>query len=148
MCLSKQGLVYSHIRGITQVSLLWDTPKTPDWRDERTAAMAANRNRNRKISIWLSEAELALFDKKCGELGISKSEFIRNCILYGSTVKKTLFSDERADRIIYEMNRIGNNINQIARFVNKEHSVGSDDYERIRNLVNALNDLLMDKVLG
>ena len=109
--------------------------------------MAANRNRNRKISIWLSEAELELFDKKCGELGISKSEFIRNCILYGSTVKKTMFSDEKADRIIFEMNRIGNNINQIARFVNKEHTVESDEYEQIRKLVNALNDLLMDEVL-
>ena len=110
--------------------------------------MEANRNRNHKITIWLSEAELEIFGKKCKQLGISKSEFIRNCILYGSTVKKTLFSDERADRIIYEMNRIGNNINQIARFVNKEHSVGTDDYERIQNLVDALNELLMDEVFG
>ena len=110
--------------------------------------MAVNRNRDHKISIWLSESELELFGRKCKELGISKSQYIRNCILYGSTVKKTLLSDERADRIIYEMNRIGNNINQIARFVNKEHTVGSDDYERIQNLVDALNELLMDEVFG
>jgi hypothetical protein len=45
------------------------------------------------------------------------------------------------------MNRIGNNINQIAHFVNMEHTVAPDDFERIRKLVNALNDLLMDEVL-
>ncbi len=110
--------------------------------------VAKNRNRNVGFHFFLSEQEAEVFERKTKQLGISKSEFIRNCILYGSTVKKTLFSDERADRIIYEMNRIGNNINQIARFVNKEHSVGSDDYERIRKLVNALNDLLMDEVFG
>ena len=110
--------------------------------------VAKNRNRNVGFHFFLSEQEAEIFEQKCKQLGISKSEFIRNCILYGSTVKKTLFSDERADRIIYEMNRIGNNINQIARFVNKDHSVGSDDYERIRKLVSALNDLLMDEVFG
>lgn len=49
--------------GSSYVSLLGDTPKTPDWRGERTAAMAANRNRNYKITIWLPEAELELFGK-------------------------------------------------------------------------------------
>ena len=110
--------------------------------------MNKNRNRNVGFHFFLSEQEAELFEKKTKELGISKSQYIRNCILYGSTVKKTLLSDERADRIIYEMNRIGNNINQIARFVNKEHTVGSDDYERIQNLVDALNELLMDEVFG
>ena len=28
-----------------------------------------------------------------------------------------------------------------------EHTVAPDDFERIRKLVNALNDLLMDEVL-
>ena len=112
--------------------------------------MTVNKKRNRNVGFhfFLSEQEAVLFEQKTKELGISKSQYIRNCILYGSTVKKTLLSDERADRIIYEMNRIGNNINQIARFVNKEHTVEADDYERIRKLVNALNDLLMDEVFG
>ena len=108
----------------------------------------ANRNNPVQLKVWISEQESKLLEQKISELGITKSQYVRNCILYGSTVKKTLFSDERADRIIYEMNRIGNNINQIARFVNKEHSVGFDDYERIRKLVSALNELLMDEVLG
>ena len=109
--------------------------------------MSKNRNRNVGFHFFLSEQEAEIFEQKCKQLGISKSEFIRNCILYGSTVKKTMFSDEKADRIIYEMNRIGNNINQIAHFVNMEHTVAPDDFERIRKLVNALNDLLMDEVL-
>ena len=110
-------------------------------------AVSKNRNRNVGFHFFLSEQEAGIFEQKCKQLGISKSEFIRNCILYGSTVKKTMFSDEKADRIIYEMNRIGNNINQIAHFVNMEHTVAPDDFERIRKLVNALNDLLMDEVL-
>ena len=106
-----------------------------------------NRNKPIQLKVWISEQESKLLDQKISELGITKSQYVRNCILYGSTVKKTMFSDEKADRIIFEMNRIGNNINQIARFVNKEHTVESDEYEQIRKLVNALNDLLMDEVL-
>ena len=111
-------------------------------------AVSKNRNRNVGFHFFLSEQEAEIFEQKCKELGISKSAYIRNCILYGSTVKKTMFSDEKADQIIYEMNRIGNNINQIAHFVNMEHTVESDEFERIRKLVSALNDLLMDEVFG
>lgn len=107
----------------------------------------ANRNNPIQLKVWISEKESELLDQKISKLGITKSQYVRNCILYGSTVKKTMFSDEKADRIIYEMNRIGNNINQIAHFVNMEHTVAPDDFERIRKLVNALNDLLMDEVL-
>lgn len=45
--------------------------------------------------------------------------------------KEILFSDEKADRIIYEMIRIGNNISQIAHFVNMEHTFEPKDFERI-----------------
>lgn len=109
--------------------------------------MAKNRYRSKKISIWLSDDELELFEKKISEIGISKSDYIRNCILYGSTIKKTNFSDDKADRIVYEMNRIGNNVNQIARYVNKEHEASQTDMIELQRLVNDLNCIIMDMVL-
>lgn len=109
--------------------------------------MEKNRSRTHKINVFLSDREFEIFEKKIAKLGISKSEYIRNCILFGFPGRKTNFSDEEADRIVYEMNRIGNNVNQIARYVNKEHDAQQAEIEEVKNLVWNLHDVIMKLVL-
>lgn len=88
--------------------------------------MKVSKNQNQNAGF-----HFFLFEQKTMKLGISKSDCIHNCILYGSAVKKIFCSYEKADRIIYEMIRIGNNISQIAHFVNMEHTFEPKDFERI-----------------
>ena len=109
--------------------------------------MEKNRSRTHKINVFLSDREFEIFEQKIAKLGISKSEYIRNCILFGFPGRKTNFSDEEADRIVYEMNRIGNNVNQIARYVNKEHDAQQAEIEEVKNLVWNLHDVIMKLVL-
>ena len=109
--------------------------------------MEKNRSRTHKINVFLSDREFEIFEQKIAKLGISKSEYIRNCILFGFPGRKTNFSDEEAERIAYEMNRIGNNVNQIARYVNKEHEAAQADIEEVKKLIWSLNDVIMKLVL-
>ena len=98
----------------------------------------AGRLRNRKLTIHLFDEELQLLEKKCQELGISKSEYIRNMILFGNPERNTNFSEEEAQRLIFEVGKIGNNINQIARYVNMQKSVDGVD---MKNLVEEFGEL-------
>lgn len=45
------------------------------------------------------------------------------------------------------MSRIGNNVNQIARYVNKEHDAQQAEIEEVKNLVWSLHDVIMKLVL-
>lgn len=65
--------------------------------------MEKNRSRTHKINVFLSDREFEIFEQKIAKLGISKSEYIRNCILFGFPGRKTNFSDEEAERIAYIM---------------------------------------------
>ena len=105
------------------------------------------RNNPIQLKVWISERESELLEQKIAKLGITKSEYIRNCILFGFPGRKTNFSDEEADRIAYEMNRIGNNVNQIARYVNKEHDAQQAEIEEVKNLVWNLHDVIMKLAL-
>ena len=109
--------------------------------------MEKKRNRTHKINVFLSDREAEIFEQKIAKLGISKSEYIRNCILYGFPGRKTNFSDAEADRIAYEMNRIGNNVNQIARYVNREHETSLAEIEEVKNLIWDLHNVIMKLVL-
>lgn len=109
--------------------------------------MEKKRNRKVGIHIFLSDREAEILEQKIAKLGITKSEYIRNCILFGFPGRKTNFSDEEADRIVYEMNRIGNNVNQIARYVNKEHDAQQAEIEEVKNLIWNLHDVIMKLVL-
>ena len=98
----------------------------------------AGRLRNRKLTIHLFEEELQLLETKSKEAGVSKSEYIRNMIIFGSSQRNTNFSEEEAEKLIYEVGKIGNNINQIARYVNMQKSVDGVD---MNNLIEEFGEL-------
>lgn len=97
------------------------------------------RLRNCNYLLRLLDEEFEIFEIKAHEAGLSKAEFLRNMILYGAAHKRTLVSDEYAEKIRYELNRIGNNVNQIAYWAN---SLKGIDREKIDALLNDYNDLL------
>ena len=59
--------------------------------------------------------------KNAFEYGLSKSEYLRKLILAESLTGKQWHMDrDQAKQLIYEVNRIGNNVNQIAYNTNFE----------------------------
>lgn len=90
-----------------------------------------NRKRNRKLNIFLLDEEWELLNAKADELEMSKSEYIRNIILFGTAYKRSIFSKEETKEFIYEINRIGNNLNQIAYRANTNKTIDEIDFQNL-----------------
>lgn len=90
-----------------------------------------NRKRNRKLNIFLLDEEWELLNAKADELEMSKSEYIRNIILFGTAYKRSIFSKEETKEFIYEINRIGNNLNQIAYRANANKTIDEIDFQNL-----------------
>ena len=108
-----------------------------------------DRIRTEKYLLTLLPEEKALLEKNAFELGLSKADYLRKIILYGSIVgQHPVLDKEAGEKLLYEINRIGNNINQIAYNTNaKKYASGVDwrdikkDAFDILELVGALIDM-------
>lgn len=99
------------------------------------------RYRNNRFEIRLFDEEVEILENKAKIQGLSKTEYIRERILYSEIKdnKRNILSDENFKKLLYEINRIGNNINQIAYNSNLIKSTGR---EEIKNLKEQYENLL------
>lgn len=78
--------------------------------------IGGNRKRVNRISFYLTDEELELFENKFKKtIFTSKSEYIREAVLNGIIVIKDY---THYKELINEINKIGVNINQIAKIAN------------------------------
>lgn len=93
------------------------------------------RMRRRQFKVDLFEEEFQLLTDKANELGVTKTAYIRDMILFGQPQKK----DRSFEKIEYELNKIGNNINQMAYIANTEFSTNGIE---ISSLLSHYSELL------
>lgn len=103
----------------------------------------SERKRNRQLCLRLNAEEYALFDRKCIESGLSKTEFLVS-VLKNSTVK-VFRIDEAIRPLMKELRYIGSNINQLAYFSNigQEYTVKAE-IESIRKSHNLIMEEISD----
>ena len=107
-----------------------------------------NRKRERKITAYLLDEEYELFEAKKDEAGLTKSDYIRNMIVYGGVYERTVFPKEDSQKLIYEINRIGNNINQVALRANTNGVVDDADFQNLYQLYQELLGVYDDFIRG
>lgn len=101
-----------------------------------------NRIRTEKYLLTLLPEEKALLEKNAFELHLSKADYLRKIILYGSIVGQHPVIDKATgEKLLYEVNRIGNNINQIAYNTNAKRYATGIDWREIKN--NAFDILVL-----
>lgn len=92
-----------------------------------------SRIRTEKYLLTLLPEESAMLTKNAYEYGMSKAEYLRKLILAESLSGKQWHMDrEQAKELIYEVNRIGNNVNQIAYNTNVKRFASNQDWEELR----------------
>ena len=91
----------------------------------------SGRKRSRKLNVFLFDEELEILNAKADEAELSKSEYIRNMILFGAAHERTVFSKEEASALHYEINKIGNNLNQIAYRANSNKTIDDRDFQSL-----------------
>ena len=90
--------------------------------------------------LRLTEKELNIIKKKAEKMSITSSEMIRRLAQYGVCYK---IEFDAAEDILYELGRIGNNLNQITRGLNTNIIKGEEfDLKDLkRNIDTIRNDL-------
>lgn len=90
-----------------------------------------SRKRNFQIKFYVDEEELAFIKYKMTKAGIkNQSEYLRQMAVYGKTVNLD-FSDLRP--IYNEINKIGVNLNQVARIANTTGTLYRNDIADLRD---------------
>jgi uncharacterized protein (DUF1778 family) len=93
----------------------------------------ATRKRDKQFSFRVDENEKKFIEDKIALSGKSKTDFFIEMILNGEVI----ITDEKEKLIAIisltnEINKIGTNINQVAKHVNQVGSIRMDDYEYLR----------------
>ena len=103
---------------------------------------APNRRRNVCVSVRMTPAEKEALDRNAEKAGLSRTEYlIRNALDKGVCV---FGSREQMDQLIHEVNKIGVNINQIAKVFNRGMvHTGSHQLEKLQKDFSELTDLVL-----
>ena len=102
-----------------------------------------DRVRTEQFKLTLLPEEKALLEKNAFELGLTKADYLRKIILYGSIVgQHPVLDRETNEKLLYEVNRIGNNINQIAYNTNAKKYASGADWREIKREAFEILELL------
>ena len=97
-----------------------------------------------KVGIYFNTAEQEILREKADKLGVSFGKFVKNCAIENDikirrrTIKKT------DPRLLYEINKIGCNINQIAHQLNKMQELNRASPHLKDNLLSNIHIVLAD----
>lgn len=99
---------------------------------------------NKQIKFRADEEIEKIIAIQTNKLNISMSEYIRQLIKADYVVKDTeVITDFKADlkQAIKELNSIGNNLNQLARYTNKEKKMLNETMVEVIDLVEKLKNV-------
>lgn len=87
--------------------------------------------KNKRISARCDEQEYQIFLEKCEQSKLSKAEFVRNMILK-TTVKEV--DRDHQKRVIFLLNNLANNVNQIAHHANINKQLDIDVLNELKEI--------------
>jgi len=100
-------------------------------------------NRDKRLWIRLTESEDKEIKNKAKEMGVSVSKYLRTRIFKSeaSLINAVDFLKAYKERV-YELKKIGNNINQLARYVNYIEKTGQMNPALMEELNKNLQDFI------
>ncbi|QCD51755.1 plasmid mobilization protein [Campylobacter sp. RM16192] len=94
-------------------------------------------NKDKRISIRLTDNEMNSLETKASLYGLNKSAFTRRTILHSKSPIHKFDKD-----IVVQISRIGANLNQIARHANTTKSIDAIALKNIMKINSSINSLL------
>ncbi len=98
---------------------------------------------NNRKEVRLSKKELEIIKKKAKESKLNVSEYIRQSALNGFVIVK---NEKAKTDFIYELNKIGTNINQVTKLCNTVGSVDREDLYKLEKYFEEILKLVRKKV--
>ena len=93
------------------------------------------RKRKHFTGAWLNDEEFYRMQYLCSKTGLSKDCLIRKMIA-GKELRERVHPDYK--ELIWHMDKIGNNLNQIARKVNSKNTINESDMEAVKEDVKKM----------
>lgn len=93
----------------------------------------ANRNRNIDLKFRVTEEEKTFIEMKMKEGGITNREaYLRKMAIDGAIIVSNY---DETKKLTLELNKIGMNINQIARVANTDNRISKDNIKKIEEMM-------------
>lgn len=107
----------------------------------------AEEPRNIIVKTRLCATERAELDRILEKTGLSLAEYLR-CAIFGTPVQEApkLTAVDGLDKLIAQYGRIGNNLNQIARWLNSGGYLNHDLTHQLHAYLGELNKLKYDSL--
>lgn len=103
------------------------------------------RKRNNRLVFDLSDEELNQLNERLKKYPSgNRSEFIRESILNNYII---INDDTNLRELVYEVNRIGNNINQLTRLANQNKEVQSEEVGLLKEQVEEIRSLVFHSLM-
>ncbi len=99
-------------------------------------------DRNIKLTLRLSQEESDRLREYAGMEHMSQSDFLRTLILQREGKVVPAEVRDEIKKLSYEINRIGNNINQLTRGTHERRYMSEQDRKDLRDAVQRVEDTL------
>ena len=97
------------------------------------------RTDNHQVNIRVNEAEYAKIQASARIMGLTVPKYCKHLVMQ-SKLKEPKLADEEYQKIIVDLSRIGNNINQIARQLNQSKSeVAEEEWLAVKEQLEGLD---------
>lgn len=100
-----------------------------------------NRYRTNLKKVFLTDQELATLNDRIGQSGCKNFSAYARKVLLNPNMTFLTIETSNYDDLVFELKRIGNNLNQIARTVNQNHILTPNDRE---HLVQGISQLITE----
>ena len=107
--------------------------------------MTKFRVRDKEIKVMCTEAEKEQLIQNAKDNGMDMGRYLRTMGLEGCIIN---IDFTELKNLIYEVNKIGNNINQIAYHVNRDHTVFRSDINEVKLQIDTMWSLLRSKLFS
>ena len=98
-----------------------------------------SRTDNHQVNIRVNEAKYAKIQASARIMGLSVPKYCKHLVMQ-SKLKEPKLADDEYHKIIVDLSRIGNNINQIARRLNQAKSeVAEEEWIAVKEELEALD---------
>lgn len=97
--------------------------------------MQKKRFRDKEVKFFVTEREIEIIDQKAEVAELDRSKYLRKMALDGYIIKQDF---SQVEQLVYEVNKIGNNINQVARRANELEHVSLDDMNYLKKQLDGI----------
>ena len=104
--------------------------------------MNAIRRENKQVNFWVSDDEHIRLTEIATQYGYNSVAGYSKAKVCKSRLRPQKIDNEGAKKIAYELNKIGNNVNQIAKKCNSGDRITHDEIAKLREELNAIWQLL------